>query len=364
MNIKWNIYRSIYEIDSSLWKSKIEIEYPFISIDFIKVIEKTYPKDQFYYFIGKNKIDKIIAIGFYYISKYNLLQSYSKNKFLQKIYNFYPSFMKINIGMNATWQTQGSHIWFDEKYLDYKTFSAEFIKIIKYTSKNHFIMVWRDYEENLIDQNYLNQNKKLGFLNIDSLSSSKIFLKKEFAQSSYFEKIKSKQRVYIRKIIKDRQKENLKIEIINDFSYLIDFIYPLYLNVYFKAKEYQSPLLPKSFFRFIKAKYNTKSKILVLKDHKNQILAFVLLLENKKILNPFLIGMDYSKKQYNLWYNCIWECIIYGIKENFSIIDLGVTNLLMKKKLGATEIKNKISIRFRNDLINFLFKKLLIVFSK
>ena len=364
MKINWDTYKTINEFENSIWDNKIALHKPFLSSKFMRVVEKTHPNDLFFYFIGKNQKNEIIGIGFNYISELDLLQQYSKNKFLKNIRNLYPSFMKINVGMTATWETYGSHIWFDTNYLNYETFSVQFLAKLNDTCKNQTITVWRDYIEKENNQEYLIQNKKIGFVNANTVSISKIYLKKETTEETYLYEIKKKNRTYVRKIIRDRNEKNLKIEFIENYLPLLDSVlYPLYSNVNNNAKEYQTTMLPKSFFENVKNTWKSDSEILVVKDFENTIVAFVLLVKDENILNPFLIGMDYSKREYNLWYHCTWESIMYAIRNNLSEIDLGATNFSMKQKLGAEQIKNIISLKFRNRVINLLFKKLLIHFA-
>ena len=363
MKIYWDTYKTINEFENSIWDNKIALNKPFLSSKFMSVVEKTQPNDFFFYFIAKNETNEIIAIGFNYISKLDLLQQYSNNNFIKNIRNLFPAFMKINVGMTATWETCGNHLWFDTNYLDYETFSIHFLKKLNETCKNQTIMVWRDYIE---DENkkILTQNKKIGFVNADTISISKIYLKKEITEESYIYEIKKKHRNYMKKIIRERNEQKLKIEFIENYLPLLDSVlYPLYSNVNKNAKEYQTSMLPKSFFENVKKTWKSNSEILVVKDDKDTILAFVLLVKDENILNPFLIGMDYSKREYNLWYHCTWESIMYAIKNNLTEIDLGATNFSMKQKLGAVQIKNEISLKFRNKIMNLLFKKILINFA-
>ncbi len=364
MEIIWETYTSVNDFDSSVWDKRIALNNPFLNSRFMNVVEKTHPEDYFYYFIGKNRDEEIIAVNFYYVCKLDLLLKYAENRLIKNIRKYFSSFMKIPIGMTATWETYGDHSWFDSTKISYETLSVQFLKKIKAVCKNHLIVVWRDYLGNVDNTNAFNQNSRLGFITTETVSISKIFLSPEITKKSYLYTIKKKHRVYIRKILNDRNNANLRVEIIEDYLPLLDStLYPLYSNVHNNAKEYLTKRLPKSFFKDVKEAWGKDSEIITVKDAEDTVLAFVLLLKERNTLNPFLIGLDYSKREYNLWYHCTWETILYAIEKKISEIDLGATNYSMKQKLGAEKIRNMISLRFKNNLLNLLFNKLLIHFA-
>ncbi|MCK5171631.1 MAG: GNAT family N-acetyltransferase [Bacteroidales bacterium] len=368
MKLNWEMYNSINNFEKSIWDSYMKVDNPFTGADFLQVVEAIHPNDEFYYIIGRNDDEQVVAIAFYYISSFDLLQNISQKILIKKLRQLFPSFMKLNLGMTATWETYGKHFWFNPLYLDYETFSAKFLHLIKNICKPHSIIVLRDYLDSLKHKqtaSHLSINTKNGFVNTESLPVSKLTLNNNTTQDSYFYEIKKKHRVYMRKILAKRQQQNLKIEIIEDYIPLVGcLLYPLYQKVHANAKEYQTPLLPKSFFTHIKNTYNSNAKVLTIKDINSNIVAFVLMVQSANVLNPFLIGMDYSLREYNLWYHCTWECIMYAIKNNLSVIDLGATNYEMKQKIGAYKINNTISLRFKNNIMNMFFKKLLIIFAK
>lgn len=362
MNINWSTYNSINDFDESIWDDKIAVKNPFSSSSFMKVVEMIHPNDFFYYFIGKNENNKIIAIGFMNVTSLDLFQKYADKYILKSIRNYLPSFFKLKIGMTATWETYGQHFWYDSTLLDYQCFVKELINQIKKKCKSHIVQVFRDYFDDLKNFNlYLFENDKHGFVSTESVSFSKVYIEEGTTKESYFyNSIKKKHRNYLKKILKDKDEKKLTIDFIEDYLPLLDeFLYPLYVNVNKNAKEYQTALLPKSFFYNIKSTWGRNNFILIVKDEDGVILAFVLLIKEGCVLNPFLIGMDYTKREYNLWYHCTWGSILYAIENNIRIIDFGATNTGMKTKLGAQVFKNNISLRFKNNTANYFLKRFL-----
>lgn len=362
MSITWKTYNSINDFDVSIWDDKIAAKNPFSSSSFMKVVEKIHPHDFFYYFIGEDMNSKIVAIGFMNVTSLDLLQKYAEKDILKKIRNFLPGFLKLKIGMTATWETYGHHFWYDTNIFNYESFVKEFIGQINKNCKKHVVQVFRDYLDDSKDfELHLNENNKQQFVSTESVSFSKIFIEKGTTEESFFyNSIKKKHRNYLKKIFKDKEDKKLTVDFINDYLPLLDeVLYPLYANVNKNAKEYQTALLPKTFFHSIKSTWGDNNLVLVVKDKDGTILAFVMLVKDNDVLNPFLIGMDYSKREHNLWYHSTWGAIVYAINNHVRMIDLGATNTGMKTKLGAQVFKNYISLRFTNKTVNFFLKKFL-----
>lgn len=368
MNLAVSLYKTIDEMDVALWERTIAAHQPLLSAQFMSLVEAIHPNDTFYYMVWKRPDGDVVALAFYYLSRFDLLQELSGNWLLGKIKSVWPHFMTMSIGMTATWETYGRHFWFDPQYLDYKAFSGLLLEVVKKSIAPHSIAVWRDYLRPDTDQEAQHQllvNLEAGFVNAPSVSLSEIVLKEGLKEEAYFYEIKKKHRVYLRKILNEREMHQISLAFIEDYLPLVDdILYPLYQSVHANAKEYQTPILPKLFFTEIKEKFGSDAQVLALRDTDGKIVAFVLLVKYEHTLNPFLIGMDYSKRMYNLWYHCTWESIMYAIRAQLKYIDLGATNFQMKQKLGAQKIENHISLRFNNKVLNACFKKILVQFAK
>ena len=122
INIIWKVYTSINDFDKLIWDDKIAVKNPFSSSSFMKIVENIHSDEFFYYFVGEDLSNNIVALGFMHITSLDLLQKYSDQFILKKIRNFSPRFLKLRIGMTATWETYGQHFWYDSSVLDYEIF--------------------------------------------------------------------------------------------------------------------------------------------------------------------------------------------------------------------------------------------------
>jgi Peptidogalycan biosysnthesis/recognition len=362
--INWTVYNSVEEIPFDLWNEKISCHNFGLDKRHMTVLEKVNTNYHFYYCLAYKNEYELVGIAFFCVCIYDLLNSIPKAQALcSTIRNFYPSFLKICIGMTATFETYGSHLWYSSQEWCYEQFITSFLNYIATKNQDYKLVVLRDYIGHEIDfteknNTELEVNKTLGFVNVDNFPIAKIVLNQ--TSGEYINKLKYKTRAYIRKIIRERNDAGLTIEIIKDFTPYLDHIYKLYVDVNTNAKEYHTACFSKEYFYEIKRQFNDSSKIVAVKSSDNKIIAFTLIFENENTVIPFLIGLDYTcNRQYNLWYHCIWETIMYSVDSGKEIIDLGITNYDMKCKLGAILFPMIFSVRIRNDFLNWIFKPVL-----
>lgn len=368
--VYWKTFHLIDDLPSSIWVEKISNENPGLDPRFMRVVEKIHAKDKFYYCLAFNNKKQIIGIAFFYTVFYDLIRNINIpiKQFFELLRKLYPSLLKVSIGMTATFETYGSHFWYASDVWNYDNFIKSFLEYITKENKDFQIIVLRDYivngkNENI--QNQLNFNKNLGFVNVETFSISQVLFKQNLKPDSYINELKSKHRVYLRKIIRERALANLKVEIIEDFIPYLEEIYPLYVNVNQNAKEYRTDCLEKQFFLEIKEQFGKDTKIITIKNLEEKIMAFTLLIDSQDTIIPYLIGVDYKhSRKFNLWYHCVWEAIVHSARVNKKVVDLGATNSSMKHKLGAVSFPLNLSIRFRNNFLNKVFKSVLPTLAK
>ncbi|MBO1071342.1 MAG: hypothetical protein HEQ13_19140 [Dolichospermum sp. DEX189] len=370
--LTWKTYYSISSLPSDIWNTNISSKEFGLDERFMKVVEKIHSSDKFYYCLAFNEKNKIVGIAFFYTTLYDLIRN-SDEQFkhiFSIVRKLYPSFFKLPIGMIATFETYGRHFWYNSEVLTYEEFVGSFLVHIAKEDKNFKIIVLRDYidtslsaEKNI--QNELSVNQNFGFINVETFPIVKVLFRPNLKPDEYIYDLKAKNRSYINKIIRERVSAGLTVHIIEDYLPFLEDIYNLYLNVNNNAKEFRTDCLPKDFFLEIKQQFGEDAKIIAIKDSEEKIIAFTLLLDCQYVMIPYLIGLDYTcNRTFNLWYHCVWESIIYSAKCGKQIVDLGVTNYSMKRKLGATLFPMNISIRIRNNVLNQIFKPILPMLAK
>lgn len=335
----WKCYNSIREIPEAIW-GKVANGNVCLSYSFLNIIEHINPSDEMnYYLLYHSNI--LIGIGFSYMKRVNLvpgLKSFS-----------------IKLLMTGTFQTYGLHYWYDELYITENDFLNKFY--IELKKKKPFVTVIRDYVEDEHDVAELSFFRENQFRCICPYSVALIRLDYQYANfDEYLTTLKKKHRNFYKKVLREREKYDLSVELRKKIN--IEQIYPLYLNVNAHAKEFKSKALPKEFFELIGSTMGSHTCCFELK-HNGKLIGFILLFEDAKQVIPYLLGIDYNYRKENVWYNLTLEAIKYAITNNKKIIDLGLTSLDIKQRLGAKRHSINMYAKFENVVFNRLLGKFL-----
>lgn len=335
--MNWIKYSKIEEIPSELW-NKIGKNNPCLSYEFMSIVEELHPKDRFCYAI-LYKGSSIIGIGFYYV--FNTLPNIFKHVSVGKIL------------MTGTFETYGRHFWYDDKIINETEFLEIFWQLISKEKVLAFII--RDYVTNdLVIAPFFTRTS---FVQIKPYSISWITIPKnclELDEYLYLSLTKKHRNTY-KRILRERQIQDISFEIEYDFDRHLKSLYALYLNVNKKANEFKSAPIPQIFFSRLKHHFGDNCFCIVMRKQE-QIVGFVLIIQNENLIIPFLMGIDYNHRESHIWHNLTIESIRYAIDNRKEGIDLGLTNFELKKRLGAKKIEINMFARFRNKFINRYFK--------
>jgi hypothetical protein len=136
--------------------------------------------------------------------------------------------------------------------------------------------------------------------------------------------------------------------VVTDFAPLADELAALWRQTYGRAREYRREVLSPDFFRWISVELGGDSEALLL-EQDGQRLAFALLLAEQNRLIWLCCGLDYSRNgQYELYFNLLHEIILRGISHGVREIDMGITTLDAKKRMGAATRPLHMYMRHRN----------------
>lgn len=167
-----------------------------------------------------------------------------------------------------------------------------------------------------------------------------------------------KHRNMYKKIIKSRNDQNISFRKEYDIRKNLHKLYPLYINVNKRAKEFKSPPIPSSFFTGLERKFGHNCFCIIM-SVGNKDIGFVLIIQGTDIIIPFLMGIDYKYRELHVWHNLTIECVRYAIETRITNIDLGLTNFELKKRLGAKKININMFARFKNNVVNRFCKSFL-----
>lgn len=333
----WIKYNSLKEVPINLWQ-KIGTNNPCLSYEFMDIVESMHPNDHFCYAIlydGGN----IEGIAFYYI--FNALPSVFSHVSVGKIL------------MTGTFETYGRHYWFDDNLINEHAFLEQVWLLIKKEKVLAYII--RDYVTNKFAiSSFFYDN---GFVHIKPYAVSLIKIPDNCSGlDDYLHlSLTKKHRNTYKRLLRERSIQNTSLGLEYDFDTNIERLYRLYLNVNKKANEFKSSPIPQTFFISLKRKFGKNCFCIVMKNRKNDIVGFVLVIQNNYMMIPFLMGIDYNYRSLHIWHNLTLECIKYAIDNQIKEIDLGLTNYELKKRLGAKKYDINMLARFRSNIINRYF---------
>lgn len=344
--MKVKCYNSVKQVDS-LWDEYIGKRSICISSNFMFTLECLYPNDLFYYYtVYRN--DEEIGLFFLYSKIHYLFEDYYIGKIC-------PNIFSLKILMTGTFETYGKHYWFNPNYFS----EVEFINLIyKHAFKLKFsVFIFRDFLGSVspeIENNFkLSQFKKINLLGVSTIEiDQNVFL--DF--DNYLYSLKKKHRNTYKKILKSAVEKEWCINESTDFQSHIEDIYQLYLETNNRAKEYNTRPLPIDFLKMFNDNMPNNTSCILIRDKNKIIIGFVLLFESKYEVVPFLMG---TKKLPGIWHIITLNTIKYAINKNKKVIDLGITNSAMKKRLGARVTNLTAYARFKKSIINLILGSIL-----
>jgi predicted N-acyltransferase len=123
--------------------------------------------------------------------------------------------------------------------------------------------------------------------------------------------------------------------IVVDFAPLAEQLAGLWRQVYDRASECRREILHPVFFTRISEELGEDSAVLLLEQGDRPLAFGLLLREEKQLLWPYC-GLDYAaNEKYELYFNLLYEIVHHAIRSGIRDIDMGITTLDAKKRVGA-----------------------------
>ncbi|WP_051188669.1 GNAT family N-acetyltransferase [Proteocatella sphenisci] len=198
----------------------------------------------------------------------------------------------------------------------------------------------------------LNSDKK--FINGGKTLSSFVFKNQFSDYDTYLNSLRSSYRRRI-KIAQEKGK-NLNIKRLENKDFSSNH-YNLYKDV-FDRSENKLEILPLEFFKEFSA------DLYEFKDHKDEVLAFVQILERKNELLFLFCGFkEEDVKNHDIYYNMLQFILKEGIRRGTDTINFGQTSEETKSKIGCIEEPKYLYLHHNNPLLGWALKKLTPYFS-
>ena len=355
--MKVKIFKSIDDIDSGLWDSLLSEDEILKSYNFLKATEHSCLSECNFWYLLFYDGDILAAHAAFFTIYSNIEEASStgvKNLF-NKIREVFPGFMRVKyLGCGTPVATCSNVIsisapYYREEVLSLMVRNAKEIASIEKANA----ILFRDFSKE--EAEVLNAMTDSGFLRISTLPTSFVDVKwKSFEE--YMGSFKKKYRYNMKKNISKLDENDIYIEVCSEFEQYAEDICKLYANVYDKANTKFEKLNP-SFFANISKYLAGRSQVLLFR-RKDEIIGFELIVEDKNILRPLYLGIDYRfNENCGLYFNLIYRILGFGIERGKKLVELGQTTYYPKLSVGARVEPLYMYIRFINPILHALLRK-------
>lgn len=351
--LTYQIYEKVEEIPDASWhylakKSSICFDKKFLSL-----IETAKINDFEYRYILIFLGEKPIALSTFYTVTTDLaiFSTGFLKSILFKLRKYFPNFLKLKLLECGTPITINPPVIVDKVYLDMAVNKLDEV-LMHYAKKTKaFLIVCRDFENESRALKQAFHKKKYHI--VDSLPSTNM---KVYWSSinQYLDSLKSYYRAKLKKHLKINEKNNIRCECLDDFSFLSKTLSKQWLVVFENASDYQREVLNDSFYQLFSQNLADNSKALIFYK-ENQIIGHALLLIDTKRLRWLYFGRDKAQND-SLYFLVIYKVIETAIDLKLDSIELGLTTYSIKKDIGALMSENQLAIKAPSRFIHFFVR--------
>lgn len=339
--ITFSSYDSIRSINKNNWDCLTENDL-FLKYDFLALIEDLLENHDFSYLLAyQNKQ----CIGIAYIQYINLKHTHLKNQL--KFISLIP--FKYTLAVLGNIFFTGNNGFLAKENINQTVFLNELTDYLQRKNKHKFSFI-------LLKDLKFNPLLKLNFFKVASNPAMYLEISEKWKTfNDYMICLKSKFRIKAKSTYKkstDLQITNLSLDEITTQIKQLDL---LYKNVAMRSN-FNLILLPTRFL--IELKRTLKNTFNVIGYyHENKLVGFSSFFIQKKQLNAFYVGLNYTiNKNYALYQRMVYDLIQYAINNKYKTIELGRTAEYFKSSVGALPKSLPLYLKHTNTLQNLIWK--------
>ncbi len=336
---------TIQKIDPELWNNLLG-ENGIYDWNGLKTLEESFQNNKepennwnFHYFIIRDEFNKPLLATFctVVLAKDDMLSpaAISHKIEMERMVNRY--YLCSRTLMIGSLITEGKHLYIDRTRPDWKNVMMFFLDILwkEQEKQKANVLNLRDFDANDLEMQDFLLNQ--GFLKIN-LPDSHIIKQLESSREAYLDKLKKKDRYYLRtRAIENEQL--YEVEVVENATFAeVNHYYQLYKNVARKSIGLNTFHLPKKFFRQVMK--HAQWEIITIKSKADQRLAGVAFsYKTKTTYNGVVMGMDYSYADQDIYSQILWQVVLRTQQLNLKYIALGPSSSMNKRKFGAEVIQ-------------------------
>lgn len=350
------IFHSIDDIDCALWDSVVPDDMIFKTHRFLRAVERSNINDCRFWYVIFSENDKIIANAALFSMSFclDVIAPYLLKNICSSVRIVFPNFLRLKLlGCGTPVATCTNVISvLENTYFEEVAVSLTQLLFRIARQENIHCILYKEYNQQ--ESKVFDVLLSMGFIKLFSLPTSFLDIRwKSFDE--YLKSLRKKYRLFVKNDLIKLNSPTVVVEVFEDFGAHADELWALYMNVYRKAEVKFEQLTPQ-FFKNINNYLKGESKTIFIKSN-NKIIAFELIIEDKTVLRPLYLGLDYGmNKGLSLYFNSIYQIIKYGTERNKYTIELGQTSYYPKLKVGARIEPLYLYLKFKNPLVQYLLR--------
>lgn len=337
----------------------------FLSKNYMKILEKSAPKNMECFFIGVFDNEQLVGIALSQFINLNQLESFGERdrcfKTMARNFLFKRFSSHVLLIGNNMLTGQNSYVFSNgidpiEGLQILKKASTEIIEFLKNKGLKTHICSFKDYP-----QSELKLFQKAGFENYYQFSTQPNMVfkihEKWKSEQDYIDALSKKYRDQYKRSRKKAEGIVKKKMSLEDIIKLEETIYKLYFHVA-KNAYFNTFFLAKNHFQVLKE--ILKDKFLFygyFQDEK--LIGFNTIIKNGEVIDTYFLGYDESMQREKMLYlNMLYDMIAYSINKGFKEIVFARTALEIKSSVGAKPEKMYGFIKHQNPIIDSKIEKL------
>lgn len=360
------VYHSIRELDVALWDRWLGCLHPTKSHEFLSVVESAFPERQYrYYCVYKKQQPEAGPVAVFFSCEYShdliLGAGEPLMKTVRVLRKIIPGFGCLRIVMSGNPETHSDTWWFDESAVSVDQLHSLMSSAIKAEHSSARLVLIRDFNRSLAEfptvissifyalKFKLTQSLPLALLDIKGIKPK-----------DHLARLKQNYRKIIKKALSKFDSGGYKVLRAQEFLQWVDALYPLYLNVHARAKEFVREPFDKTFFHQLSNASCSELTLILNKD--DEPCAFTISVYNETVYNAYLFGCKETTGDEPSFYTCLmWFDLENACERELECIDMGITNYFPKQNFGAHLVPLTMALTLRSPLrgLNPLFAKLL-----
>ncbi|MDR0954164.1 MAG: hypothetical protein LBM20_02120 [Rikenellaceae bacterium] len=302
--MKWKKYNSIAALPEGLWEEKIARGDAAMDARLWRVAERMCTDTAFEYWLGLQD-DKPVALLAWTI--------------------------RTGVASTGTPETSGLPLWFDGSRVDRAAFLSQVLTEAGQGSR----LVFQDFIGAVADE-WQTAFEAVGFQARRVLDLSLLAIPPQVhSLDEYPTVLNAKHRYRWNQYRAAIDRERYAVEAVTDYLPLLDRLYPLYVEVSQRAREYRAEAWPEAYFRVVKEEFGDDATVMTIRERAtDEYLGFMLLLYTATSCVHQYIGFE-RRDELFLWHNLVIESIGDALHRNVRRINMGVTHAEAKHKFGA-----------------------------